>query len=83
MGAELETEACQWIKEHGEHDLIESGDCRYFQYYDSINEEVCHNLPHLPKPNRFSKYEDDKEELEYEEEDAGWVCAGANTLVPC
>jgi hypothetical protein len=83
MGAELETEACQWIKEHGEHDLIESSDGGYFQYYDCINEEVCYHLPHLPKPNRFSKYEDEEEELEYEEEEAGWVCVGVNTLVPC
>jgi hypothetical protein len=83
MGAELETEACQWIKEHGEHDLIESSDGGYFQYYDNINEEVCYRLPHIPKPNRFSKYEDEEEELEYEEEEAGWVCVGVNTLVPC
>jgi len=71
MGAELESEACQWVLEHGERDLIESGDGGYFQYYDSINEEVCYHLPHLPKPNRFSK------------EEAGWVCVGVNTLVPC
>jgi hypothetical protein len=51
-----------------------SSDGGYFQYYDSINEEVCHNLPHLPKPNRFSKEE---------EKEAGWVCVGVNTLVPC
>jgi len=74
MGVELEAEALHWVKEHGEHDLIESGDGGYFQYYDSINEEVCHHLPHLPKPNRFSKHK---------EEEAGWVCVGANTLVPC
>jgi len=83
MGAELETEACLWVLEHGEHDLIESGDGGYFQYYDNINEEVCYDLPHIPKPNRFSKYEDEEEELEYEEEEAGWVCVGVNTLVPC
>jgi len=83
MGAELETEACQWIKEHAEETLIESSDGGYFQYYDNINEEVCYRLPHLPKPNRFSKYEDEEEELEYEEEEAGWVCVGVNTLVPC
>jgi hypothetical protein len=76
MGAELETEAYQWIKEHGENDLIESCDGGYFQYYDSINEEVCYRLPHLPKPNRFSKYEE-------KEKEAGWVCVGVNTLVPC
>jgi len=83
MGAELETEACRWVLEHGELTLIESGDGGHFQYYDCINEEVCYGLPHLPKPNRFSKYEDEEEELEYEEEELGWVCAGANTLVPC
>jgi hypothetical protein len=76
MGAELETEAYQWIKEHGENDLIESCDGGYFQYYDSINEEVCYHLPHLPKPNRFSKYEEKEKEV-------GWVCVGVNTLVPC
>jgi hypothetical protein len=83
MGTELETEACRWVLEHGEHDLIESSDGGYFQYYDCINEEVCYHLPHIPKPNRFSKYEDEEEELEYEEEEAGWVCVGVNTLVPC
>jgi hypothetical protein len=83
MGAELEAEALHWVKEHGEHDLIESGDGDYFQYYDNINKEVCYHLPHIPKPNRFSKYENEEEELEYEEEEACWVCVGANTLVPC
>jgi hypothetical protein len=83
MGAELETEARRWVLEHGELALIESGDGGHFQYYDCINGEVCYGLPHLPKPNRFSKYEDEEEELEYEEEEAGWVCVGANTLVPC
>jgi hypothetical protein len=76
MGAELETEAYQWIKEHNELILIESCDGGYFQYYDSINEEVCYHLPHLPKPNRFSQYEE-------KEKEAGWVCIGVNTLVPC
>jgi len=74
MGVELESEAWQWVLEHGEHDLIESSDGDYFQYYDCINKEVCYHLPHLPKSNRFSKQE---------EEEAGWVCAGVNTLVPC
>jgi len=83
MGAELETEARQWIQEHGEHDLIESSDGGYFQYYDCINKEVCYHLPHIPKPNRFSKYEDEEEKFEYEEEEAGWICVGVNTLVPC
>jgi hypothetical protein len=83
MGAELESEACRWVLEHGELTLIESGDGGHFQYYDCINEEVCYHLPHLPKPNRFSKYEDEEEKFEYEEEEVGWVCAGANTLVPC
>jgi len=83
MGSELETEARQWVLEHGERDLIESSDSGYFQYYDCINEEVCYNLPHIPKPNRFSKYEDEEEEFEHEEEEAGWVCVGVNTLVPC
>jgi hypothetical protein len=83
MGAELETEAFQWIQEHGELSLIESSDGDYFQYYDCINEEVCYHLPHLPKPNRFSKYENEEEELEYKEEEAGWVCVAVNTLVPC
>lgn len=80
MGAELETEACMWVLEHGERALIEGGDAGYFQYYDCINEEVCYHLPHLPKPNRFSNEE---EELEYEEEEADWVCVGVNPLVPC
>jgi len=86
MGAELEAEAWQWILEHGEHDLIESRDGGHFQYYDCINGEVCYHLPHIPKPNRFSKYEDEEEKFEYEEYEeakAGWVCVGANTLVPC
>ncbi len=86
MGAELEAEAWQWVLEHGEHDLIESGDGGHFQYYDCINGEVCYHLPHIPKPNRFSKYEDEEEKFEYEEyeeEKTGWVCVGANTLVPC
>jgi hypothetical protein len=85
MGLELESEAWQWVLEHGEHDLIESGDGGrgHFQYYDCINKEVCYHLPHIPKPNRFSKYENEEEELEYEEEEAGWVCVGVNTLVPC
>jgi len=83
MGAELETEACRWIQEHGELSLIESGDGGHFQYYDNINEEVCYHLPHLPKPNRFSKYEDEEEKFEYEEEEVGWICVGVNTLVPC
>jgi len=83
MGAELESEACRWVLEHGELTLIESGDGGHFQYYDWINDEVSYHLPHLPKPNRFSKYEDEEEELEYEEEEAGWVCVGVNTLVPC
>ena len=71
LGIELESEACQWVLEHGEHDLIETSDGGYFQYYDNINEEVCYHLPHLPKPNRFSK------------EETGLVCVGVNTLVPC
>jgi hypothetical protein len=71
MGAELESEACRWVLEHGELTLIECGDGGHFQYYDCINEEVSYHLPHLPKPNRFSK------------EEVGWVCVGANTLVPC
>jgi hypothetical protein len=83
MGAELETEARQWIQEHGELSLIESSDGGHFQYYDCINKEVSYHLPHLPKPNRFSKYEDEEEKFEYEEEEAGWVCVGVNTLVPC
>ena len=83
MGLELESEAWQWVLEHGEHDLIESGDGGHFQYYDCINGEVCYHLPHIPKPNRFSKYEDEEEKFEYEEEEVGWVCIGVNTLVPC
>jgi hypothetical protein len=83
MGAELESDACRWVLEHGELTLIESGDGGHFQYYDCINKEMCYHLPHLPKPNRFSKYKDEEEELEYEEEEAGWVCVGVNTLVPC
>ena len=83
MGAELESEARRWVLEHGELTLIESGDGGHFQYYDWINDEVSYHLPHLPKPNRFSKYEDEEEELEYEEEEAGWVCVGVNTLVLC
>jgi hypothetical protein len=83
MSAELETEAHQWVLEHGERDLIESSDGGYFQYYDNINQEVCYHLPHIPKPNRFSKYEDEEEEFEDEEEEAGWVCVGVNTLVLC
>jgi len=83
MGAELEAEALHWVKEHGEHDLIESSDGGHFQYYDCINKEVCYHLPHLPKPNRFSKYEDEEEKFEYEEEEAGWICVGVNTLVSC
>ena len=83
MGAELETEACRWVLEHGELTLIESGDGGHFQYYDWINQEVSYHLPHLPKPNRFSKYEDEEEKFEYEEEEVGWVCVGAKTLVPC
>ena len=83
MGAELESEACRWVLEHGELTLIESGDGGHFQYYDCINEEVSYHLPHLPKPNRFSKYEDEEEKFEYEEEEVGWVCVGVNTLVPC
>jgi len=71
MGNELEAEACRWVLEHGERDLIESSDGGYFQYYDNINDEVCYHLPHLPKPNRFTK------------EETGWVCVGVNTLVPC
>jgi hypothetical protein len=65
MGAELETEACRWVLEHGELTLIESGDGGHFQYYDWINDEVSYHLPHLPKPNRFSKYEDEEEKFEY------------------
>jgi hypothetical protein len=83
MGAELETEARRWIQEHGELSLIESSDGGHFQYYDNINEEVCYHLPHLTKPNRFSKYEDEEEKFEYEEEEVGWICVGVNTLVPC
>ena len=76
MGAELETEAMRWVLEHNELILIESCDGGYFQYYDSINEEVCYQLPHIPKPNRFSQYEEKEKEV-------GWVCVGVNTLVPC
>jgi hypothetical protein len=74
MGVELEAEAFQWVLEHEELALIESDDGDYFKYYDIVNKEVCYHLPHLPKSNRFSKHE---------EEEAGWVCVGANTLVPC
>jgi hypothetical protein len=85
MDAELETEARQWVLQHDELTLIEGSDDGYFQYYDNINEEVCHHLPHLPKPNRFSHEE------EYEEDEAGWVCkdevgwvcVAVDTLVPC
>ena len=79
MGAELEAEACRWVLEHGELALIESGDGGYFQYYDSINDEVCYHLPHIPKPNRFSY----KEEEEEEQEEGGWVCVDLSTVVPC
>jgi hypothetical protein len=81
MGVELETEAKQWVLEHNELILIESCDGGYFQYYDCINEEVCYRLPHVPKPNRFSKYENEEEELEYEEED--WVCVDLSRAVSC
>jgi len=58
-----------WIKEHDEGRLIESGDGGYFQYYDCVNEEVCHHMPHRPKP--------------LEQEETGLVLVGASTLVPC
>ena len=61
-----------------QEDVDKFGDLVFF-----INDEVSYHLPHLPKPNRFSKYEDEEEELEYEEEEAGWVCVGVNTLVLC
>lgn len=81
MGAELETEARQWVLQHDELTLIEGSDGGYFQYYDSINEEVCHHLPHLPKPNRFSHEEDEAGWVCKDE--VGWVCVGVDTLVPC
>jgi len=72
MGAELEAEALHWVKEHDEGRLIESGDGGYFQYYDCVNEVVCHRMPHRPKP------------LDYQEqEEIGLVLVGAGTLVPC
>jgi hypothetical protein len=84
MGAELEAEALHWVKEHDEGRLIESSDGGYFQYYDSVNEEVCHHMPHRPKP---LDYEDQvlehNQEQEEEEEEIGLVLVGASTLVPC
>jgi hypothetical protein len=82
MGAELEAEALNWVKEHDECRLIESGDGGYFQYYDSVNEVVCHIMPHRPKPLDYEEQEQEEEE-EQEQEEIGLVLVGASTLVPC
>jgi len=83
MGAELEAEALHWVKEHDEGRLIESGDGGHFQYYDCINEVVCHIMPHRLNPLDYQ--EQDYEEQEQEEElgEIGLVLVGASTLVPC
>jgi hypothetical protein len=88
MGAELEAEALNWVKEHDEGRLIESGDGGYFQYYDSVNEVVCHIMPHRPKPLDYEEQEQEQEEEEVqdheeEQEEIGLVLVGASTLVPC
>ena len=82
MGAELEAEALHWVKEHDEGRLIESGDGGHFQYYDCVNEEVCHRMPHRPKPVDYEEQEQDQEE-DQEEEEIGLVLVGASTLVSC
>lgn len=80
MGAELEAEALNWVKEHDEGRLIESRDGGHFQYYDCVNEEVCHHMPHRPKP---LDYEEQEQEQEQEQEETGLVLVGAGTLVSC
>jgi hypothetical protein len=74
MGDELEAEALHWVSQHDERRLIESGDSRYFQYYDCVNEVVCYHMPHRPKP---LGYEEQEQEQEQEQEEIGLV------LVPC
>jgi hypothetical protein len=84
MGTELEAEALNWVKEHDEGRLIESGDGGYFQYYDCVNEELCHHMPHRPKPLDYEEQEqEEEEEEEQEQEEIGLVLVGADTLVPC
>ena len=86
MGAELEAEALQWVKEHDEGRLIESGDGGHFQYYDCVNEVVRYNMPHRPNPLDYQEQEQEQEEEEEEEQDQeeiGLVLVGAETLVPC
>jgi len=86
MGAELEAEALQWVKEHDEGRLIESGDGGHFQYYDCVNEVVRYNMPHRPNPLDYQEQEQEQEEEEEEEQDQeeiGLVLVGAGTLVPC
>jgi hypothetical protein len=80
MGAELEAEALNWVKEHDEGRLIESGDGGHFQYYDCVNEVVCHIMPHRPKP---VEYKEQDQEQDWEQEEIGLVLVGAGTLVPC
>lgn len=84
MGAELEAEALNWVKEHDEGRLIESCDGDYFQYYDCVNEEVCHHMPHRPKPLDYEEQDQDQEEeRDQEEDEIGLVLVGTSTLVPC
>jgi hypothetical protein len=88
MGAELEAEALHWVSEHDEGRLIESGDGGYFQYYDCVNEVVCHHMPHRVKPLDHEEQEqeqeqDQEQDQEQEAEDIGLVLVGASTLVPC
>lgn len=86
LGAELADEAERWVTEYHEHSLFEGGDGGRFQYYDCVNEEVCHHMPHRPKPVVYEErdYEDEEtEKTEEEDEETGWICVGAGTLVPC
>jgi len=83
MGAELEAEALHWVKEHDEGRLIESGDGGHFQYYDCINEVVCHIMPHRLNPLDYQEQDYEEQEQEEEQGEIGLVLVGASTLVPC
>ena len=86
LRAELADEADRWVSEHEERSLIEYCDGGCFLYYDCVNEEVCYHMPHRPKPLGYEEQEQEQEQetgVYEEEEETGWVCVGANTLVPC
>ena len=86
MDIELLAEAKHWVSVHGEH--VTAGDGGHFQWYDSIKEEVCYHLPHIPEP---VKHNEEQVVMSLEilpsnfQHEADWtcsICLEVDALVP-